>query len=574
MHNNRKAPDWWKSTTVYQIYPRSFYDSNGDGIGDLPGILEKLDYLVDLGIETLWLCPFWGSPQKDFGYDISDHHSVAPEYGTLDDCRRLLDAAHARGLRVVLDMVLNHTSSEHPWFQESRRSRKSPRRDFYIWRKGRRAGGGAPPNNWRSLIGPRGWHYDAPTDEWYFASFLPFQPDLNYRNPAVKEAMLEIVRHWLKQGFDGLRLDIFNCLYKDPLFRDNPFSLRPLPSEGEPDGFFQAFRHSVNHPDTFAFARTLRRVIDELPGPQRFLVGEVFGPPEVLRKYCAGPNDADAGLHLVFLFKSLNTPFSATAFRDLIAEFEHYFPAPLLPTYVFGNHDRPRRGERLAHDRGREKLMAALQLTVRGVPFVYYGEEIGMHNLDLKLATALDPVAHRYHFIPERLARFLRRRGLPINRDECRSPMQWTSAAHAGFMPEGATAQPWLPVHPLFEHINVAEQQGNRESLFHCYKRLLALRAAHPALHSGTLTLGSAMPARDGRSAQILSYLRTCEGESLEILLNFSADSQTASLSSCRRELLFSTYLDGRSPSGQHYVLRPHEAVVLKPLAGESGISS
>jgi alpha-glucosidase len=230
---------WWKQTTVYQIYPRSFADGNGDGIGDLHGILGKLDYLHALGVETLWLSPFFASPQADFGYDISDHFSIAPEYGSLEECTRLIDEVHARGMKIVFDMVLNHTSNQHPWFLESRRARSSPRRDDYIWRDGRLPRGGAPPNNWRSMLGGSGWHYDESTEQWYWASFLPFQPDLNYRNPEVKRAMLDVVRHWLARGVDGLRLDIFNAIYKDASFADNPFSLRPVPSEDNPHGFFQ-----------------------------------------------------------------------------------------------------------------------------------------------------------------------------------------------------------------------------------------------------------------------------------------------------------------------------------------------
>mgnify|MGYP000523523445 CR=1 FL=1 len=561
MHSNSAtspaATPWWQRTTVYQIYPRSFCDSNGDGIGDLPGIISKLDYLRELGVQTLWLSPFVKSPQRDFGYDISDHYAIAPEYGTMEDCHRFVEEAHARGLRVVLDMVLNHTSDEHPYFQESRQSRDNPRRDFYIWRPGRKPGGAAPPNNWRSLIGPRGWQYDAKTDEWYYASFLPFQPDLNYRNPAVQQAMLDVVRHWLRLGFDGMRLDIFNCLFKDPDFTPNPFSSRPLPSEDCPDGFFQSYRNTVNHPDTLAFARTLRRVVDEFSDPPRFLVGEVFGAPSLLRKYCApeGGGDGD-GLHLVFLFKSLRTPFSAPAFYALIDEFEREFPRPLVPTYVFGNHDRPRAIERLEHHYERAKLLAALQLTVRGVPFIYYGEEIAMRNLDLRMRDALDPLAHNFRHMPDAVAHFLRRRGIALNRDECRGPMQWTGAANAGFTTE--TARPWLPISPQHQHANVLVERQHHGSLFHCYKRLLALRAEHPALHSGTLTLHS---QRDAQANALLGYTRNLDGKSCEVRHNFAARPQTVFMSRSA-QLLFSTHLDGGRLQAGSYTMRPYESIV------------
>ena len=325
-HVPQSVLPWWKTTTVYQIYPRSFSDSNGDGIGDLPGILHKLDYLHALGVETIWISPFFESPQADFGYDIRDHFSIAGEYGSLDDCRRLIDAVHARGMKIVFDMVLNHTSDQHPWFLESRSSRENPKRDWYLWRDGKK-----PPNNWRSFLGGSGWHHDPATDQWYWASFLPFQPDLNYRNPAVKRAMLDVVRHWLGEGVDGLRLDLFNALFKDEAFTDNPFSFRPIPSEENPDGFFQRNQHTINHPDTIAFARELRAVVDEFSHPPRFLVGEVFGPSSVLQQYC-GP--AGEGLNLVFLFKAMRSQFSAPAFR---ASSDTRFASVIVPTAFEAN---------------------------------------------------------------------------------------------------------------------------------------------------------------------------------------------------------------------------------------------
>lgn len=299
---------WWHRTTVYHIYPRSFKDANGDGIGDLRGIAEELGYLQDLGVETLFISSFFQSPQQDLGYDITDHLGIAPEYGSREDVRRLFDAIHARGMKVVLDIVLNHTSAQHPWFLASRSVRQHPMRDFYIWRAGRRPRGAQPPNNWRSVLGSSGWHYDEATEQWYFASFLPFQPDLNYRHPEVRARMLDVVRGWLTAGADGLRLDLFHALHKDLSFADNPFSFRPVPSPDNPDGFFQRCRHTLNHPDTLAFACELRRVVDEFSDPPRFLVGEVFGDMPTLRSYCGEQHD---GLHLVFLSKSLTTRFSA-----------------------------------------------------------------------------------------------------------------------------------------------------------------------------------------------------------------------------------------------------------------------
>ncbi len=508
---------WWKRTTVYQIYPRSFADGTGDGIGDLAGIIDRLDYVKWLGLETVWLSPFFASPQSDFGYDISDHFDVAPEYGTLEDCRRLIDEIHARGMKVVFDMVLNHTSNEHPWFVESRSSRENPYRDFYIWRDGRKPYGGAPPNNWHSMLGGSGWHYDAHTDQWYWASFLPFQPDLNYRNPRVKRAMLSVVRHWLREGVDGLRLDIFNAIYKDSSFADNPRSLRAVPTEDNPGGFFQRAVHTQNHPDTLAFARELRRVVDQFD-PERFVVGEVFGTPDLLREYC-GPRGE--GLNLVFLFKSLKTPFRASAFRNLVDELETAFPEPLHPTYVFGNHDRPRQMERLGNDLARARLLAAFQMTVRGVPFIYYGDELGLSHHPIPRREARDPLARRFGFIPKVLLPLLRRRGILTNRDECRSPMPWHGGPHAGFAPPDAPA-PWLPLHPQSAFLNVAAQREDPRSVLAAYRRMLHLRRQNLALSSGSLELLDA-PAD---SKHVFAFRRVYEDadrrQTADVFLNFS----------------------------------------------------
>ncbi len=557
MPQQQNTPPWWARTTVYQIYPRSFVDSNGDGIGDLPGIISKLDWLRDLGVETLWICPFYRSPQQDFGYDIADYDAVAPEYGTIDDVRRLIDEAHARGLRVVADMVLNHTSIEHAWFQQSRESRTSSKRDWYIWRPGRKPLGKAPPNNWRSLVGPRGWHWDERTEEWYWASFLPFQPDLNYRNPAVQEAMLDVVRRWLSFGFDGLRLDIFHALFKDARFEDNPFSWRPLPSEEDPDGFFQSYRRTLHHPDTLAFARTLRRVVNEFDNPCRFLVGEVFGEPATLRKYCGD------GLHTVFLFKAMRTPFTAPGMRALMEEFEREMPFPLVPTWVFGNHDRSRRGERLGNDPRREKLCAALQLTARGIPFIYYGEEIGMRDLDLPLATAKDPLARMYRFVPDVVARKLRRAGILLNRDASRTPMQWSSEPNAGF--SKTSAVPWLPVPPAANEVNVEAEERDPDSILHCYRRLLQARKSHPALQAGSLSL---LPPNT-LPPNVLGYRRCYQyneetPDQLDVLLHFGDQPVRVVLPSKQADPIVSTYAELPSVNDQYLDLRPYEGVILK----------
>jgi oligo-1,6-glucosidase/alpha-glucosidase len=547
---------WWKQTTVYQIYPRSFADSNGDGIGDLGGVIGKLDYLLSLGVETLWLSPFYTSPQADFGYDISDHFGVAPEYGSLADVTRLIHEVHARGMKIVFDMVLNHTSDQHPWFLASRSAATDPLRAHYIWRKGRLPGGKAPPNNWRSMLGGSGWHYDEATEEWYWASFLPFQPDLNYRNPEVKKAMFDVVRHWLSAGVDGLRLDIFNAIYKDASFADNPFSFRPFPTEDNPNGFFQRHVNTIDHPDTLAFARELRSMVDTFTDPPRFLIGEVFGDAATLRRYCG--DDAD-GLHLVFLFQTLRTPFDGKGVRALVHELEEAFPEPFMPTYVFGNHDRPRSMHRLGDSQERAKLLAALQLSVRAVPFIYYGEEIGMGHHDIPLELGLDPVAARFGFVPQWVASFVRRYGILMNRDECRTPMQWHAGPNAGFSDKGTT--PWLPLHPAHPEINVAAQDADPGSLLGCYRRLLALRRARPALHAGTLELLDA----PGLSRSVVAYRRVHAEDEVEVYLNFSAHPRKIDLRGARDRgrLLFSTARVELCAPEAEYSLAPFEAALL-----------
>ena len=547
---------WWHRTTVYHIYPRSFKDANGDGIGDLRGIAEELGYLQDLGVETLFISSFFQSPQQDLGYDITDHLGIAPEYGSREDVRRLFDAIHARGMKVVLDIVLNHTSAQHPWFLASRSLRQHPMRDFYIWRAGRRPRGAQPPNNWRSVLGSSGWHYDEATEQWYFASFLPFQPDLNYRHPEVRARMLDVVRGWLTAGADGLRLDLFHALHKDLSFADNPFSFRPVPSPDNPDGFFQRSRHTLNHPDTLAFACELRRVVDEFSDPPRFLVGEVFGDMPTLRSYCGEQHD---GLHLVFLSKSLTTRFSAGSFRDLIREFEAHFPRPLQPTWVFGNHDRPRLIERLGGDSEKAKLLAALQLTARGVPVIYYGDELGLPHHELPLEGALDPVAAHFRFVPHWLHATLRKRGILLNRDSCRSPMPWHAGRHAGFSPPDV-ARTWLPIHPASSQLNVASQERYPSSLLACYRRLLALRRGSNALSVGRLELGDL-----GRNSDdVLYYRRIHEHggarEVVHVALNFSGREQAFELATPVAELRSNLRDKALASAVRH--MQPFEALI------------
>jgi alpha-glucosidase len=546
--------DGWRETTVYQIYPRSFADGDGDGIGDLEGVISRLDYLQDLGVETLWLSPFFPGPGRDVGYDISDYRGVAPEYGTLETVDRLIEELHERDMKLVLDMVLNHTSDEHPWFVESRSSRDNPRRDWYVWRDGRRPGGAAPPNNWHAMIGGSGWHHDPTTDQWYWAQFLPFQPDLDYRNPAVVAEMLDTLRFWLDRGVDGFRLDIVNAIFEDPRFRDNARSWSLFPSDEDPSMLFQARDRTLGHPDTLAFMRTLRSVVDEYPEPARFLVGEVTGPMEQVRAHCGDRAD---GLNLAFLFHALGARLEAPAIRALIADFERLFPDPLLPTWVFANHDRMRRITRLGGDLQRAKLNAAWQLTARGVPFVYYGEEIGMEQRRIPMGDSRDALALRMGWLPQLAVDALRRfAGESINRDECRTPMQWSRQRNVGFCPD--SVEPWLPP-PIDPGARTVEaQRSDPGSLLACYRRFLHARREHPALSRGDLQL---LPERD-TGADVVGYRREADGRPVWVYLNASARSaELVGAAPCR--CLVSTDATRGAWLGETLRLGPWEGLVV-----------
>jgi alpha-glucosidase len=488
---------WYHKTTIYQIYPRSFYDSNGDGIGDLQGIIQKLDYIHELGFESIWISPFFHSPQADFGYDISDYMDIAPEYGTMNDALQLIEEVHRRGMRVVFDMVMNHTSQEHPWFRESRSSRDNPKADWYLWRD--------KPNNWQSMTGGSGWHYAKERGQYFWSSFLPFQPDLNYRNPEVKKTMLDIVRFWLGKGVDGFRLDIFNVIYKDADFRNNPFSFRLMPTDDDPSSFFQQAKYTINQPESFAFAREFRNVCNEFG--ERLSLGEVNGGRNIIRKFLGdATND---GLTLVFDFEMMSFKFTADYFRHILREMEGHYPAPFMPVYVFSNHDKHRSMYRLGNDVRKAKLLAMFQLTVRGVPCMYYGEEIGITDSKFPFASALDPIPHKFTFAPRFIFDLL---GMLINRDEVRTPMQWDGTRNAGF---SSAQKTWLPAHENYQTINVEKQQAESNSLLNTVRALLKMRPQEKCLQEGLLEILEDLPTG------VLGYARILEGKKILVLLNF-----------------------------------------------------
>ncbi len=505
---------WYHKTTVYQIYPRSFYDSNSDGIGDLQGIIQKLDYIRELGFETIWVSPFFRSPQADFGYDISDYTDIAPEYGTMSDASQLIEEVHDRGMKVVFDMVMNHTSEEHPWFKESRSSQDNPKADWYIWRppsvsphflrKWGESKRGAP-NNWQSMTGGSGWHYAQERGQYFWSSFLPFQPDLNYHNPEVKKTMLDIVRFWLGKGVDGFRLDIFNVIYKDADFRNNPFSFKLVPTDEDPSSFFQQAKYTINQPESFAFAREFRSVCDEFG--ERLSLGEVNGGRNIIRKFLG--DATNNGLTLVFDFEMMNFKFTADYFRQLLRETEEHYPAPFMPVYVFSNHDKHRSMSRLGNDVRKAKLLAMFQLTVRGVPCMYYGEETGMTDSRFPFASALDPIPHKFTFAPRFIFDLL---GVLINRDEVRTPMQWNGTRNAGF---SSAQKTWLPVHENFANVNVEQEIQDKDSLLSTVQALLKLRNEETTLQEGSLELIEGLPEN------VLGYSRAKGEEKIIVLLNF-----------------------------------------------------
>lgn len=530
---------WFHTTTIYQVYPRSFYDNNGDGIGDLQGIIQKLDYIQSMGYQTIWCSPFYKGPQADFGYDIADYESIDPSYGTMQDAAQLIAEVHKRSMKIVFDMVMNHTSNQNPWFQESASSRNNPKADWYIWRD--------KPNNWQSMTGGNGWHYCKARNQYYWASFLPFQPDLNYRNPEAKKAMLDVVRFWLDKGVDGYRLDIFNVIYKDSEFRNNPFKMKAAPSSDDPSGFFQTPKYTMNLPESAEFAKELRSVCDKYG--DRMLLGEVFGNRQTIRRF-SGDTKND-GLGLVFDFEMLPFKFKADYFYSLIGNLEKDFPDPFMPVYVFSNHDRTRSMKRLGNDVRKAKVLHLLQLTVRGVPCMYQGEEIGMTDAHMPYKKGLDPLAQKYKHVPRFVFDML---GETMNRDEVRTPMQWNDSANAGFSTAKKT---WLPVNTDFARVNVDKESRDENSLLQLVKEVLKLRKEWPVLSTGTLELLDRNKLPNG----VLAYKRKQGKQELLVLLNFTGKNSNIALDSDWRTICSIHKTDGCT--GKNVTLGPFGGIIL-----------
>lgn len=549
--------DWWKKTVIYHIYPRSFKDSGNAGIGDFKGILEKLDYIASLGVETIWFSPFFDSPQKDFGYDVRNYTEVFEDYGKVEELEAIVKGIHDRGMKVIFDLVMNHTSNEHEWFLESKASTDNDKHDWYLWRDGKKncqcylnpflwTSGervdedccGAiqyPPNNWQRLTGGTAWNYVKSRDQWYFASFLDFQPDLNWRNPDVKDAMFKMVKHWMDFGVDGFRLDIFNSLFQSEGCENNPPSCALIPTTDDPDGFFQSFDNTVNLPEIYDFAKALREHVDKDESKTRFLIGEVFGNPNQLNRFLGDPTGKEGkpGLNLVFMFETMEFTFSAKYFKGIIDKFEKLYPAPKLPVWTFSSHDRPRSQLRLDGSISKGKALACLQLTVRGVPVVYMGEEIGMKQGDIPLDEAKDPLAKNYAWLPQLAISGVKQfTDQDLNRDNARTPFQWTADPNnAGFTKK---KEPWLkiPKEGDVERRNVEVQEDDESSMLNTYRALLKLRKEHPILQDGTIRTLNLPCCTIIIGDDLLGYVRESEDDDTKYLIyiNFGNNPGKASL--------------------------------------------
>lgn len=532
---------WWQRGVIYQIYPRSFKDSGDDGVGDLQGILEKIDYLnggapnsgCALGVDALWISPFYPSPMADFGYDVSDYCDVHPLFGDLATFDRLLAAAHRRGIKLIVDYVPNHTSDQHPWFVEARSSRNNPKRDWYLWRDPQPGGG--LPNNWGSAFGGPAWSLDAASGQYYFHQFLKEQPELNWRNPALREAMLEVLRFWLDRGVDGFRMDVVGMIVKEAQLRDNP--PHPNAPQGLPDNDIfgrQLHLYNEDQDDVHPILRDMRRLLDQYE--QRCAIGELgYSLPRWVRYY--GQNGDE--LHLPFNFRLMEQPWQARAIRQSVERLEAVLPPFAWPTYVLGNHDNARLASRIGQAQAR--VAALLLLTLRGTPTLYYGDELGLEDGVIPPEKLQDPQGLRL--------------GQARSRDKARTPMPWDASSGAGF----SGAEPWLPVSADATTRNVAVQSADPHSLLNLYRRLLRYRRATPALQVGSYrSLGSG-------SDDCFVYLREHASGRCWVALNFSDRAQRVPFEETAGKVVLSSYLDRQeSVSATELSLRPNEGVIVE----------
>ena len=525
---------WWQRGIIYQIYPRSFMDSNGDGIGDLLGITSRLDYLRWLGVDALWISPIYPSPMRDFGYDVADYTGIHPIFGTLEDFDRLLGQAHARQIKMILDFVPNHTSDQHPWFLHSRSSRASSKRKWYIWRDPGPDGG--PPNNWLSCFGGSAWEYDQHTGQYYYHAFLREQPDLNWRNPEVVDAMLGVLRFWLERGVDGFRVDVLWHLIKDERGPDNP--INPNWCEGTDPYRALIPVHTTDQPEVHGIVSRMRRVVDEYK--ERVLIGEIYLPIERLVQYYGVDL---TGVHLPFNFQLVLASWDAREIARLIAAYEAALPEGGWPNWVLGNHDQHRIASRVGPAQAR--VAAMLLLTLRGTPTLYYGDEIGMHDVEIPVGKVQDPVEKN---LPDH----------GLGRDPERSPMQWSSEKNAGF----TTGEPWLPVAADYPSLNVKSQCEHPCSMLNLYRELIGMRRGEPALEVGRFESVTA-------EGDVLAYFRRAGRGASTFLIALNLG-QVPHVFHCPEEacdgtIALSTFLDrSGEPVRGDLQLRADEGVIIR----------
>ena len=553
---------WWQTAVIYQIYPRSFQDSNGDGVGDLAGITARLDYVRELGVDAIWISPFYPSPMADFGYDVSDYCNVDPIFGTLADFDALIARVHELGLKLILDFVPNHTSNQHAWFLESRTSKDNPKRDWYLWRDPAEGIGPPecrPPNNWLSHFGGSAWTYDEGTGQFYLHSFLAEQPDLNWRNPHVRQAMYDAMRFWLDRGVDGFRMDVLWLLIKDAQYRDNPINPDWKPGTSSFGRFLPLY--TANRPETHEIVAEMRTLLDGYSG-DRLLIGEIYLPiDELVTYYGAGvpqgtetaPQDLTnaaitgprlKGAQLPFNFHLIQTAWKADSIACLVRDYEAALPPGAWPNWVLGNHDQMRLASRIGPEQAR--VAAMLLLTLRGTPTLYYGDELGMQDGVIPLDQVHDPAEKNQP-------------GIGMGRDPERTPMLWDASASAGF----TTGQPWLPLSREHDRHSVESESADPGSLLWLYRTLLTLRRKHAALHSGDVY--GVKPTAEGNQ-NVLAYRRTDGAERLQVLLNLTGEAQRVPCPP--GHLLLSTHLGQRDAQEDaldrgSVTLQPHEGVLI-----------
>ncbi len=530
---------WWQTGVIYQVYPRSFQDTNADGVGDLRGIVDRLDYLRALGVNAVWVSPFFPSPMADFGYDVSNYCDVDPLFGTMADFDALLQAVHARGMKLIMDFVPNHTSDQHPWFVESRGSRTNPKRDWYLWRDP--APGGGVPNNWMSHFGGPGWTLDETTGQYYFHSFLKEQPDLNWRNTEVREALYAAMRFWLDRGVDGFRMDVLWLLIKDDEFRDNPVN---PDYHGGPSLWQVLSMYTADQPETHTIVREMRALMDGYSartGDERVLIGEIYLPIKALVKYY-GATTGNGTPHLVgaqmpFNFHLIQTGWQAPLIAELIREYEAALPEGAWPNWVLGNHDQTRLATRIGAAQAR--VAAMLLLTLRGTPTLYYGDELGMPDAWVSPSQVRDPAEKNQP-------------GIGQGRDPERSPMLWENRENAGFTAPGVAT--WLPLVWDWPKFTVETEQADAGTMLKLYQRLLQLRRERPELHSCEVS--------DVASANgVLSYVRSCGGLRIQVLLNMTHDPRSVDCGAGR--VLLSSFMDRDDAVDGKVELRGDEGVVI-----------